>query len=927
MCKNLNGSLTLRFCTIVVAMFLGTVTRAHATSVCQNPEVVEKTLTIPQSICASTGQTCDVQPTLNFTLTKSGPTQITYAVPSRHCSSVYVTYYVDGVNRGNTPWMGWNGGPAPLTSSPLSIGNLTAGSHSIKLVATGKVGGCNTGKLKAWSGKVTLKTTACNDSNIECSDKKDNDSDGKIDYPTDPGCYGPKDDDEYNPDDATQCSDKKDNDKDGKIDLADPGCEDASDCDESDDPVYECSDKKDNDKDGRVDSADPGCKDPTDDDESDEPECSDLRDNDKDGSIDLKDPGCTSPNDDDEDSETECSDKKDNDKDGKIDLADAGCEDADDCDESDEPVYECSDKKDNDHDGKIDSVDPGCKNPTDDDESDEPTYECSDKCDNDGDGLIDYPKDPGCTDPNDDDEKDPKTPVTPTVSCVLENGDGTATAFFGYNNTKGQTVTINAGVNDGKNTNVVSPGAANQGQPSSFTAGQKDAVFSVVFPASGSVVWTLQSNGGAKNSVTAKKGVSKSCSPVIPIGECVDIKSATVYTARFGYENPNAFEVPMAIGANNAFNPAPADRGQPDKFFKGVIKTAFTVDFDGNDLTWKLGTKAATVSKNTKQCTPNKPPVCNAGSSYKATCQGTETKIKLDGSGSKDPEGKALTYSWTTSCASSSFDNAKIVNPLLTLTGPGAGTAASCSVTLAVNDSVMSSSCQASVTVPACNTDCKGVAGGKATVDQCGVCGGDGTSCVGCDGVPNSGKVVDKCGVCGGTDACLGCDGVPNSGKVPDACGVCGGDGQSCACNDTNIMETLFAMDGESDRAAVNARTIIRRMSRNSTTKAQKTYVKEAGLAVQKLKAAAWEFTWSLPQVIKSCAEGVCAQVDNSSTINSYDTAMDGIRDITQRTLRELSKIRPLTSSDKKVGVAADRIKAESLAISSSVPRFQSVCN
>ena len=39
----------------------------------------------------------------------------------------------------------------------------------------------------------------------------------------------------------------------------------------------------------------------------------------------------------------------------------------------------------------------------------------------------------------------------------------------------------------------------------------------------------------------------------------------------------------------------------------------------------------------------------------------------------------------------------------------------------------------------------------------------------------------DECGMCGGDNStCLGCDGVPNSGLVDDQCGVCGGDGSSC---------------------------------------------------------------------------------------------------------------------------------------------------
>ena len=70
---------------------------------------------------------------------------------------------------------------------------------------------------------------------------------------------------------------------------------------------------------------------------------------------------------------------------------------------------------------------------------------------------------------------------------------------------------------------------------------------------------------------------------------------------------------------------------------------------------------------------------------------------------------------------------------------------------------------------------------GQCRYDVCGVCNGDGTSCLGCDGVAFSNKTLDACGTCGGdSSSCAGCDGVPNSGKVLDRCGVCGGDGQSC---------------------------------------------------------------------------------------------------------------------------------------------------
>ena len=59
-----------------------------------------------------------------------------------------------------------------------------------------------------------------------CSDGLDNDADGLIDHPADPGCTSSSDTDETDPPPpAPACSDGLDNDADGLIDHpADPGC-------------------------------------------------------------------------------------------------------------------------------------------------------------------------------------------------------------------------------------------------------------------------------------------------------------------------------------------------------------------------------------------------------------------------------------------------------------------------------------------------------------------------------------------------------------------------------------------------------------------------------------------------------------------------------------------------------------------------------
>jgi MYXO-CTERM domain-containing protein len=131
-----------------------------------------------------------------------------------------------------------------------------------------------------------------------CSDGKDNDGDGKTDYPADPGCSSADDTDET---DVPQCSDGIDNDGDGLFDYPnDPGCASYLDVTEGGNPA--CSDGLDNDGDGKVDfPADPGCTSATDTNESDIPACSDGLDNDGDGKTDFPfDPGCTSALDDSE---------------------------------------------------------------------------------------------------------------------------------------------------------------------------------------------------------------------------------------------------------------------------------------------------------------------------------------------------------------------------------------------------------------------------------------------------------------------------------------------------------------------------------------------------------------------------------------------------------------------------------------------------
>ena len=262
-----------------------------------------------------------------------------------------------------------------------------------------------------------------------CRDEVDNDGDGRIDL-ADPGCADAADDDETDAVIPPQCSDGEDNDDDGATDLADPGCTGAADDDEVDPPPPQCDNGEDDDDDGTTDLADRGCGSAQDDDESDDPPrpaCADGADNDADGFTDYPgDPGCGSELDDDESGDgptlPQCTDGIDNDLDGRVDLADPGCGSAADPRETDPEVRPiCADLLDNDEDGIIDFPrEPGCAAAGDDDETDPPRApQCGNGVDDDADGTVDYPEDPGCGGVGDGDEGDP--PVPPACTDGRDN--------------------------------------------------------------------------------------------------------------------------------------------------------------------------------------------------------------------------------------------------------------------------------------------------------------------------------------------------------------------------------------------------------------------------------------------------------------------------------------------------------------------------
>lgn len=283
-----------------------------------------------------------------------------------------------------------------------------------------------------------------------------------------------------------------------------------------------------------------------------------------------------------------------------IDLADPGCASLADNDESD-GTSQCQDKKDNDQDSLVDLADPGCLSASDNDESDG-TTQCQDLKDNDNDGLIDS-KDPGCSSPTDTNEGDEAALLTVGAECVTINADKTMTAYFSYNNlTQGDlNVTTNAAASTTNEFRGSTVDATIASPPVLFKKGISKGGASVTF-SGGFITWVVRAPKSAESRATVTAATPR-CGAVTATAECRQFKSG-IMRVTLGYNNPNAFEQKIPIGALNRFSGTSADRGQPNVFFAGLNKSVFEVALTQPDetLVWELNGVVSSVSSATDTC-------------------------------------------------------------------------------------------------------------------------------------------------------------------------------------------------------------------------------------------------------------------------------------------------------------------------------------
>ena len=226
--------------------------------------------------------------------------------------------------------------------------------------------------------------------------------------------------------------------------------------------------------------------------------------------------------------------------------------------------------------------------------------------------------------------------------------------------------------------------------------------------------------------------------------------------------------------------------------------------------------------------------------------------------------------------------------------------------------------------------DCNGVACGGAVVDECGVCGGDGSSCADCSGTPNGLATIDQCGVCGGDGtSCLDCKGDAFGTATFDRCGECGGDGMSCIeCKTVDIRPSLFELDGAAlalRNDVIKASTLLLKAGKGITK--QVRFARNARTLAEELHTSTWETSWSFPSTATNCeASPFCTEVSNEPGLNQYRSLTAQQLALGKKLVRRLRKLTGKKNTGKKLLRKMVSHHGFALENAAQIPLTESVC-
>ncbi|MCB0320829.1 MAG: hypothetical protein KDD60_07870, partial [Bdellovibrionales bacterium] len=124
-----------------------------------------------------------------------------------------------------------------------------------------------------------------------------------------------------------------------------------------------------------------------------------------------------------------------------------------------------------------------------------------------------------------------------------------------------------------------------------------------------------------------------------------------------------------------------------------------------------------------------------------------------------------------------------------------------------------------------------------------------------------------------------------------DRCGVCGGDGTSCLeCEAFDITQTQFLLDGgakDQEKLILNVLHSLKRLDRS---KASLAFIKESRAIAHTLQISNWTLSWELPSVFSVCSNVFCVAVSNEPQLSVYRQQSDELRQLGEKVIARLRK-------------------------------------
>lgn len=250
------------------------------------------------------------------------------------------------------------------------------------------------------------------------------------------------------------------------------------------------------------------------------------------------------------------------------------------------------------------------------------------------------------------------------------------------------------------------------------------------------------------------------------------------------------------------------------------------------------------------------------------------------------PDGKDVTINYSGVPSGASVDpadgtvQAGTINGSFSWTPTSADAGQQFDVGVTYTDSMDNSvSCPFTLFVDEEPTDCLGVSGGDATLDQCGQCNGDGTSCLGCE--------------------------------------------------DVDISATQGTLDSQAEAQYRIVRRLNRQLKTVSRGTANEATDKQFG-SRQKQRAKTlfeenWGFIWSIPSVNTQCANAdFCVQVASGiESVQLFSVNTQELVSIANKLARRIAK---RGGNAKRLKRQANALGDDSLALVATVPTTESVC-